>query len=226
MDRRALRGFSSPTTIRSLSQACGNCWNRARFQRRWRGARGTGSDRARAIASARRAVADLAMPRVSGLDVLRQLTSEVARPRVVLLTASIDRDDIVVALRLGAAGVLLKTAATELLFKCLRTVMSGGYWVDRDTVGSLVDALAKVQAPTPNPHCARMAHATGIGSGRADRYRGLEQRYCGAAQPQRRDGQAPRHEDLREDGTIVTCRAGPVRGPLRLDAIQSDVKLP
>ena len=94
---------------------------------------------------------DLAMPRVSGLDVLQQLTSEVARPRVVLLTASIDRDDIVVALRLGAAGVLLKTAATELLFKCLRTVMSGGYWVDRDTVGSLVDALAKVQAPAPEP---------------------------------------------------------------------------
>ena len=94
---------------------------------------------------------DVAMPRVTGLDVLRELAADQRRPRVVLLTASIDQGDIVVALRLGAAGVLLKTAATDLLFKCLRAVMSGEYWVDRDTVTSLVDALAKMQSPGPKP---------------------------------------------------------------------------
>jgi DNA-binding NarL/FixJ family response regulator len=90
---------------------------------------------------------DVAMPEVSGLGVLRELGSELRQLRVVLLTASIDPEDMMVALRLGAAGVLLKTAATELLFKCLRAVMSGGYWIDRDTVPSLVDAVAKVQSP-------------------------------------------------------------------------------
>ena len=92
---------------------------------------------------------DVAMPRLNGLDVLRELTSEIGRLRIILLTASIDPADIMVALRLGAAGVLMKTAATELLFKCLRAVMSGDYWIGRDTVASLVDALAKLQAPVP-----------------------------------------------------------------------------
>jgi two-component system nitrate/nitrite response regulator NarL len=92
---------------------------------------------------------DVAMPQLTGLDVLRELGSEIARLRVILLTASIDSADMLVALRLGAAGVLMKTAATELLFKCLRAVMAGEYWVGRDTVGSLVDALASVQSPAP-----------------------------------------------------------------------------
>ncbi len=95
---------------------------------------------------------DLAMPQVTGLDVLRTLPAELPRLRVVLLTASIDPGDMVAALRLGAAGVLLKTAATELLAKCLRAVMSGEYWIDRDTVPSLVDALAKVKPPAPEPN--------------------------------------------------------------------------
>jgi two-component system, NarL family, nitrate/nitrite response regulator NarL len=92
---------------------------------------------------------DVAMPHVNGLDVLRELASEISRLRVVLLTASIDPADMMVALRLGAAGILMKTAATELLFKCLRAVTSGEYWIGRDTVASLVDALAKLQAPVP-----------------------------------------------------------------------------
>jgi two-component system, NarL family, nitrate/nitrite response regulator NarL len=91
---------------------------------------------------------DVAMPHVSGLDVLQELASkDLSRPRVVLLTASIEPRDMVVALRLGAAGVLLKTAAAELLFKCLRAVMAGEYWIDRDTVPSLIDALARLQPP-------------------------------------------------------------------------------
>jgi two-component system nitrate/nitrite response regulator NarL len=94
---------------------------------------------------------DVAMPDVSGLDVLRELGAEAGRPRTVLLTASIDPSDMVLALRLGAAGVLLKTAATELVFKCLRSVVAGEYWVGRDTVGSLVEALARLQAPPAEP---------------------------------------------------------------------------
>ena len=90
---------------------------------------------------------DIAMPGLNGLDALRALAPDVGRLRIILLTASIDPDDVMTALRLGAAGVLLKTAATELLFKCLRAVASGQYWIGRDTVASLVEALAQLQAP-------------------------------------------------------------------------------
>ncbi len=94
---------------------------------------------------------DVAMPDVSGLDVLRELGAEIERPRTVLLTAGIDPSDILLGLRLGAAGVLLKTAATELVFKCLRAVVAGEYWIGRETVGSLVEALARLQAPPAEP---------------------------------------------------------------------------
>ena len=88
---------------------------------------------------------DVALPGISGLDVLRDLVGDQAAPRTVLVTASIEPADMIMALRLGAAGILMKTAATELLFKCLRAVLAGEYWVGRDTVGSLVEALAKLQ---------------------------------------------------------------------------------
>ena len=94
---------------------------------------------------------DVAMPILSGVDVLRELGTEAGKMRTILLTASIQPSDMMLALRLGAAGVLLKTAATELLFKCLRSVVAGEYWIGRDTVGSLVEALARLEAPPAGP---------------------------------------------------------------------------
>lgn len=87
---------------------------------------------------------DVAMPRADGLAALRALAPLGLATRTVLLTADIDRADTATALRLGAAGVLLKSAATELLFKCLRVVGEGQLWVGRETVSSLVDALRAV----------------------------------------------------------------------------------
>jgi DNA-binding NarL/FixJ family response regulator len=84
---------------------------------------------------------DYSMPRGNGLDVLRALDGRGLPVRTVLLTAEIDQGKVVDALKLGAAGVLLKSAATELLFRCIRAVMDGQYWVDRGTTSDLVSAL-------------------------------------------------------------------------------------
>jgi DNA-binding NarL/FixJ family response regulator len=89
---------------------------------------------------------DVAMPGMTGIDVLHELGSDASSTRTVLLTASLAVSDMTTALRLGAVGVLLKTAATELLFKCLRSVLAGQYWVGRDTVGSLIEALAHFES--------------------------------------------------------------------------------
>jgi two-component system, NarL family, nitrate/nitrite response regulator NarL len=84
---------------------------------------------------------DYAMPDMTGLDVLRELADTPTKIRIVLLTASIGQDETSQALQLGAAGVLMKTAATELLYECVRSVAAGQYWVGRDLVESLLDAL-------------------------------------------------------------------------------------
>jgi DNA-binding NarL/FixJ family response regulator len=72
---------------------------------------------------------DLAMPEVSGLDALRNLAAGGHTARVIMLTASIDNADAVTAIRLGARGVVLKEAATDVLISGINRVMSGEYWV-------------------------------------------------------------------------------------------------
>lgn len=84
---------------------------------------------------------DLAMPRTSGLDALRELSGSGPGPRVLLLTVAIDDAQVMEALELGARGVVLKEAATELLFKAIRSVVAGQYWVGRDIVTDIVRHL-------------------------------------------------------------------------------------
>jgi two-component system nitrate/nitrite response regulator NarL len=81
---------------------------------------------------------DLAMPNMSGLEALRELATSGSTCQIVLLAAAIDKAQIVEALRLGARGVVLKDSATGLLFKCIRTVMAGEFWVGRESVADLV----------------------------------------------------------------------------------------
>lgn len=83
---------------------------------------------------------DLAMPRHPGLEALRELSSGPGSSglRVILLTAAAEKAQIVEALQLGARGVVLKDSATQLLLKSIEAVMSGEYWVGRESVSNLV----------------------------------------------------------------------------------------
>jgi len=87
---------------------------------------------------------DVAMPRVTGLAALEELGK--MSTKVILLTAAIERADIVTALQLGARGVIMKDAATEQLFKGIRTVMGGQYWVGREGVSDLIQMLKSMMA--------------------------------------------------------------------------------
>lgn len=87
---------------------------------------------------------DLAMPGpgLSAMDALRELAAAPLLPvRSILLTASIQKAEILQALQLGAVGVVLKTSSPELLVKSIRSVMAGQHWIGRDCVSDLVQAL-------------------------------------------------------------------------------------
>ena len=94
---------------------------------------------------------DLAMPRMTGLMALQELQNRSTRSRIILLTAEIDRTEIVMALQFGAHGVVLKDSASELLFDSIRTVMAGQYWVGRKRVPDLVTTLRDLSASSPQP---------------------------------------------------------------------------
>ncbi len=86
---------------------------------------------------------DLAMPRVPGMDTLRELSNDGSNlpTRIIVLTAAVERLEIVQALQLGARGVVMKEAATQLLMKAIRTVMLGQYWIGREAVGDIVEFM-------------------------------------------------------------------------------------
>ena len=86
---------------------------------------------------------DLAMPRMPGMDVLRDLSTDgnQVHTKIIVLTAAVERLEIVQALQLGARGVVMKEAATQLLMKAIRTVMAGQYWIGREAVGDIVEFL-------------------------------------------------------------------------------------
>jgi len=89
---------------------------------------------------------DLAMPRHPGFEALRALSDEPQGPRTIILTASIEKPQIIEALQLGARGVVLKESATELLLKSIRSVMAGQTWIGRESVTDLVQYLRSAEA--------------------------------------------------------------------------------
>ena len=88
---------------------------------------------------------DLAMPRRTGLEALRDLSAAPASSlRIILLTAAAEKQQIIEALQLGARGIVLKDSATQLLLKSIRCVMAGEYWVGREAVSNLVQYLRQM----------------------------------------------------------------------------------
>lgn len=90
---------------------------------------------------------DLAMPGVAGLDVLRDLASYPG-VRVLLLTAIADRREIGRALQLGAWGVIQKGSRCQILFRGIRSVMEGRYWLEREGSTDLAQYLKDGTKPS------------------------------------------------------------------------------
>jgi two-component system, NarL family, nitrate/nitrite response regulator NarL len=84
---------------------------------------------------------DLLMPSLTGLETLRELSSSTTPVRPIVVTAAIAQEQIAQALQLGARGIVLKDAPTEVLFNSIRSVMNGQFWVGQTQVKDLMEAL-------------------------------------------------------------------------------------
>lgn len=86
---------------------------------------------------------DLKMPKMGGLKVLRELHQRNLHPKVVVLTAAVDEDEVLDAIQLGVRGVVLKEMAPQLLIQCIRKVHAGGEWLEKNSVGRALEKLLK-----------------------------------------------------------------------------------
>ncbi len=83
---------------------------------------------------------DFPMPSPPPVDVLRSLMNS-ERPRTILLTDSASRIQTIEALTLGACGILSKQASTALLFKSIRAVAVGEFWIGHEHIRDLLTHL-------------------------------------------------------------------------------------
>ena len=93
-------------------------------------------------------ILDILMPGKDGLAVLRELRQLKLPTRVILLTAAIDEDNLLEAMRLGVGGVVLKEMAVPLLIQCVREVYAGDQWLERHSIGRVMEKMLRREAGT------------------------------------------------------------------------------
>lgn len=86
---------------------------------------------------------DLYLPDRSGFEVLAELRERWPAISVVVLSVSIDRDDITRALDLGALGFIPKSARREVMLSAFKLVFAGGIYVPPEVFGRPQPAPAK-----------------------------------------------------------------------------------
>jgi two-component system, NarL family, nitrate/nitrite response regulator NarL len=91
-------------------------------------------------------VLDLHMPGKNGLEVLKEIRAAKLPTRVVLLAAQIDDEELLEAMRLQVAGVVLKEMAPRLLVQCLRKVHAGEPWIERKSAARAFEKLLRREA--------------------------------------------------------------------------------
>jgi DNA-binding NarL/FixJ family response regulator len=92
---------------------------------------------------------DLSMPGVNGIEATRQVVAQVPEVRVVILTASMEDEDLFEALRAGAHGYLLKNLEADSFFSLLDRALAGEPALTPALSRKVLQAFSK-----PAPHRA------------------------------------------------------------------------
>ena len=85
---------------------------------------------------------DLRMPGMDGFGALQRLQRLGKKTRVIVLTASEDKNEFVQAMKLGCSGIVLKQTAADLIIKSIRKVHAGEIWLDSHTTAAVMRQFA------------------------------------------------------------------------------------
>jgi len=112
---------------------------------------GEAGDGLEAIAQARRlqpdlVIMDLSMPKMSGLEALREITRQHPGIKALALTMHNTEEHLRDALRAGAAGYVLKTVSHTELLAAVRSVLAGQRYLSPQVAKQVIDGyLGKAQ---------------------------------------------------------------------------------
>ena len=92
-------------------------------------------------------VMDLVMPRVDGVEAIRQIRAAGAVGKVIVLTSFADDQKVFAAVRAGAAGYLLKDVSPRELVEAIRTVNRGQALLNPTVAAKLMQEFAHESRP-------------------------------------------------------------------------------
>ncbi len=92
---------------------------------------------------------DLRMPGADGLTLLQRIQTHRLKTKIIVLTASEDKDEYIQAMKHGSSGIVLKQTATELLIKSIRKVYEGEIWLDARTTAAIMSQFGDPSEPGP-----------------------------------------------------------------------------
>ena len=95
---------------------------------------------------------DMQMPKMDGMGVLRALAETQSGVRTIVLSGTLEGENISSLFELGARGLVMKDSNTSMLFKCIRTVMAGQFWIGRQAVSDLVQTLKHSRIAAMHAH--------------------------------------------------------------------------
>jgi DNA-binding NarL/FixJ family response regulator len=100
------------------------------------------------------AVVDISMPRLNGMEVVRRLTAELPRTRVLVLTMHEEEEYVLQVVRAGASGYLVKHAATSELLDAIRAIAGGSVWFGPYATRVIAEQLQQPNRVTADPYGA------------------------------------------------------------------------
>ena len=86
---------------------------------------------------------DVDLPGMTGLEVVRELAPRLPDTRIVMLTVSTDRRDLLDAMRHGASGYLTKDLAGDALLRAVRGIRRGDLPMSRAHAALVVQHLSR-----------------------------------------------------------------------------------
>jgi DNA-binding NarL/FixJ family response regulator len=92
---------------------------------------------------------DLSMPVLNGIEATRQLAAQMPELKVVILTASMEDEDLFEALRAGAHGYLLKNLEADSFFDLLDRALAGEPALTPQLSRKVLQALSKPATARP-----------------------------------------------------------------------------
>ncbi len=116
---------------------------------------GVAGNRSEALAAAASAkpniiILDIVLGDEDGLSFLPELREVAPNARVLVLTGLRSSESQRQAMRAGAVGVVLKEHAAEVLIKAIKKVHQGEVWLDRFTMGSVLQEFTEEKQINPD----------------------------------------------------------------------------